>query len=185
LSSPNQLKPDKSSNLRGRPTGGRTEPQGAGVPKSSHSPFSVMLFFAGRAPLSRPRLLLARCREVLTGVPAPPTIAVRGMGADPHRSHAVSGTGWSSLRIGQCCLARRLASRPTSIRSDSGPQARCSMGSLVLVGRCHLSGDLVDQDADRSQPQKRRLCLTSMPASAPFLHVTIPMWLLRPFLLVV
>jgi hypothetical protein len=34
------------------------------------------------------------------------------------------------------------ASRPASIRTDPGPQARCQMGSLVLVGRCYLCGDL-------------------------------------------
>ena len=30
------------------------------------------------------------------------------------------------------------ASRPASIRTCPGPQARCQMGSLVLVGRCYL-----------------------------------------------
>jgi hypothetical protein len=34
------------------------------------------------------------------------------------------------------------ASRPASIRTCPGPQARCQMGSLVLVGRCYLCGGL-------------------------------------------
>jgi hypothetical protein len=82
--------------------------------------------FAGREPLSRPRLLLARRREVLTGAADPHTIAVRGMGADPHRSHAVSGSCWSLLLASVTAgLARRFASRPASIRTGSGRSARC------------------------------------------------------------
>jgi hypothetical protein len=43
---------------------------------------SEVFLGAGRDPLSRPRRLLARRREVLTAAPSPPKIAVRGMGAD-------------------------------------------------------------------------------------------------------
>jgi len=47
--------------------------------------------FAGRSPLSRPRPLLARRREVLTGASSPPTIADPGNGSGLPRSCAAAG----------------------------------------------------------------------------------------------
>src|SRR5258707_14087695 len=62
------------------------------------------------------------------------------------------------------------ASRPASIRTVSGPQTRCKMGSLVLVGRCYLCGDLVGPRRGTQSAPYRRLCFTSLPGrQLPFL----------------
>jgi hypothetical protein len=112
-------------------------------PKSSHFPLLVRFGFAGRWVLSRPRRFWARRRAVLTGPTSPRTIAVGGMGAGPTAEPNRFGILWF--------IARRqplsawlvvFASRPASIRTCPSPQARCQMGSLVLVGRCYLCGDL-------------------------------------------
>src|ERR1700753_3917933 len=42
------------------------------------------------------------------------------------------------------------------------------MGSLVLVGRCYLSGDLVDQDAERSLPHSDGCALLRCQSVLPF-----------------
>src|SRR5581483_5364212 len=90
--------------------------------QSSHSPFSVcFVFLAERRTLSRPRQLLARRREVLTGFSSPLIIAKAGNGSGPRRSRAVSGSCWPSLLMVSTCLARPLASRPASIRTRFGP----------------------------------------------------------------
>jgi len=47
------------------------------------------------------------------------------MGADLRQIRALPGSCWPSLLMVCLCLARRFASRPASIRTGSGPQARC------------------------------------------------------------
>src|ERR1017187_9009169 len=59
-----------------------------------------------------------------------------------------------ALRFGSPSQQLVVASRPASIRTLVEPlPARCQLGSLVLVGRCHLCGGLVlDLGAERSLP---------------------------------
>jgi hypothetical protein len=70
--------------------------------------------FVRRGALSRPCLL--RRREVLTGLPSSRTIASGGMGADPLRRRAASGSCWLIFRIWLCltgtvvCLSPRFYS---------------------------------------------------------------------------
>ena len=112
-------------------------------PTSSHFPLLVRFCFAGRRVLSRPRRFRARRRAVLTGPSSPRTIAVGGMGADLRRSRTLSGSSGSLPRRRPLSAWHVVfASRPASIRTCPSPQARCQMGSLVLVGRCYLRDDL-------------------------------------------
>jgi len=142
-------------------------------PKSSHSPFPVGFFSAGERPLSRPRRILARRREVLTGAAPPHTIAVRGMGADPRRSGAVSGSCWSLLRIGCSCLAVVCLS-PRFYPHCFGP------AGPLLDGVPRLGGALLSRrrsrwtrDAERSPPHIDGCASLRCQSVAPFPHATM------------
>ena len=134
-------------------------------------PLPGKVFFARRRRLSRSRLLLAR---TLTAGASSHTIAVRGMGADPLRSPAVSGSIWSSLRLVALCLARRFCLSPRFYPHLSGPAGPLPDG-VPRFGGALLSPrrSRVDQDAERSQPHSDGYALLRCQSVFPFLHATM------------
>jgi hypothetical protein len=75
------------------------------------------------------------------------------------------------------------ASRPASIRTVSGPQARCKMGSLVLVwGAAIFAAISLDQDAKRSQPHIDGCASLLWPARCPLSPLVSDAFLLQLYL---
>ena len=154
--------------LQGRPTGGREVL--TGDPTELPFPLTERFSFAGKMLLSRPRRILARRREVLTGAASLRRIVLRGMGADSRRPRPLRDpvgrlrmSSWPSRRLPLAPLLSAL------IRATLGP---LQDGVPRLVGRCHLSGGLVGPRRGTQSAPYRRFCFTSESASCSFLRAT-------------
>jgi hypothetical protein len=109
----------------------------------------------GSAPRTLPRAFLARGIQHTPPVPdlSPLLIATPPKGADPRKSRTISGSCWSSLRMGHSLPGTSflpLAPLLSALVRARRPAAR--WGPSFWWGAAISAAISIDQDAERSQP---------------------------------